>query len=162
MQKYLYWFLCTAVLGAVVLYGFLQTEDTIPLRFCVDSTSGTEEISPFDAGDGNYYVFLPSYADMEHVTVALPSDHEITLGNVCLTDGMACGNFVQETAYELIDHNQVISTLWFYQSANVATMYIDTATGSMTHIHEDKNYKENASVTVYESTGDLHHLDMPA
>lgn len=162
IQKYLYWFLCTAVLGAIVLFGFLQTEEHLPLKFRVASESGIEEISVFDAEDGNYYVFLPSYADMERTTIALPPSHTFTLAGIPLTDGMACGNYELETPYALTNAHEKASTLWFYQSANVATMYIDTATGTMTRIHEDKNYKEDATVTLYESTGDLHHLDMPA
>ena len=162
IQKYLYLFLCTAVLGAIVLFGFLQTEEHLPLKFRVASEFGTEEISVFDAEDGNYYVFLPSYADMERTTIALPPSHTFTLAGIPLTDGMACGNYELETPYALTNAHEKASTLWFYQSANVATMYIDTATGTMTRIHEDKNYKEDATVTLYESTGDLHHLDMPA
>lgn len=34
-------------------------------------------------------------------------------------------------------------------------MYIDTATGNMDRIHEDKNYEENASLTLYTADGTL-------
>ena len=109
----------------------------------------------YEAEDGNYYVFLPSYAELEELTVAMSSGQRISLGGVTLSNGMTCGEFVLETAYPFEINGRHEASLWFYKSDNVATMYIDTATGSMKKIHEDKNYEENASVTLYTEDGEI-------
>jgi hypothetical protein len=93
--------------------------------------------------DGNCYVFLPSYASMDQVTVTIHGNRRCSLGDVVLHDGMSCDSFELETPYDVVVNNHRETTLWFYQSANVATMYIDTDSGTMDYIHEDINYIQN-------------------
>ena len=146
LQKNFYWFICTVVLAIIVFYGLIMT--TAPqVRFSISSNEGIEEIGIYEAGDGNSYVFLPSYANMEDMRVVKSSDQQVTLDGINLSNGMTCEPFMLETGYPLEVNGHQETVLWFYQSANVATMYIDTITGNMERIHEDKNYEENASVT---------------
>lgn len=159
-QKYLY----ILLMSAVLLLGFIfiaQAADTALPHFQIQSpyNKEAESVSIFDAGDGNYYVFLPSYADMEHVTVSIPGNKGYSLGVTNLVDGMNCSGFKLETPYDFAVNEQIVATLWFYQSANVATMYIDTASGSIDHIHADKNYKEHASLLLYTPEGTLDFQD---
>ena len=157
LKKTFYWFICTVILVGIVLYGVLTA--TVPqLRFSISSNEGIGEISIYEAEDGNSYVFLPSYANMEDVRVALSSSHQISLGGINLSNGMTCETFMPETGYPLEINNSQKTILWFYQSANVATMYVDTVTGNMERIHEDKNYEENASVTLYTVDGKINYL----
>lgn len=154
LQKYIYWLICTTILVLILLCGmYLETDPQ--LRFCVTNNAGTEEISLYIAENGNSYVFLPSYTDLEHVTVVMPSNQQVFLDGVRLTNGMSCGEFALETAYQLEMNGRYETTLWFYKSANVATMYIDTATGSMEYIHKDKGYEENASITLFTADGKI-------
>lgn len=162
IRKYLYWLLITAVFGCIILYCVHGTSDALPLKFRVTGPSAAEEITLFDAQDGNCYVFLPSYADPEQVTVVLTSDREVRLGDVLLTDGMSCRNFEPDTAYTLKIGGKQVSTVFFCRSANVATMYITTATGNMVRIHEDKDYRESAAMTLYLPDGSIAHTDMQA
>ena len=133
----------------------LSTAFSTVLSFYV----GSEEIAVWDAEDGNYYVFLPSYADMEQVMLSSPEDKRITLGDTVLSGSMNCSGFVPEEPYALAVNEKKVATLWFCQSANVATLYIDTATGGMKHIHNDKNYEENVSVALYTAEGKIHYSD---
>lgn len=158
LQKNFYWFICTVVLAIIVFYGLIMT--TAPqVRFSISSDGQMEEISIYESEDGNSYVFLPSYANMEDVRVALSSSHQISLGGINLSNGMTCERFMLETGYPLEINNSQKTILWFYQSANVATMYVDTVTGNMERIHEDKNYEENASVTLYTADGNIDYYD---
>ena len=157
LQKNIYGIVGTVVLAIVVLYGVLTA--TVPqLRFSISSDGETREISVYKAEDGNSYVFLPSYANMEDVRVIMSPGQRISLGGINLSNGMTCENFMPETGYSLKINDRQKAVLWFYQSANVATMYLDTATGSMRRIHEDKNYEENASFTLYTADGKLNYL----
>ena len=160
IRKYLYLFICTIVLIGIVIYGFEQSDTAIPLSFVIENVHDSREIEAFDAQDGNCYVFLPTYVDMEQVSVRISSNQEVSLGNALLADGSSCSDYLLETAYPLHVGGRCVSTLWFYRSANVATMYIDTATGNMTRIHEDKTYRENASVTLYDPNGAIDFASM--
>jgi len=50
-------------------------------------------------------------------------------------------------------------TLTFCQSANVATLYINTATGSMDRVHNDKDYEEPSSMTLISTNGATTYTD---
>ncbi len=158
LQKNFYWFICTVVLAIIVFYGLIMT--TAPqVRFSISSDGQTEEISIYESEDGNSYVFLPSYANMEDVRVALSSSHQISLGGINLSNGMTCELFMLETGYPLEINGQQETVLWFYQSANVATMYIETSSGGMDTIYADKAHEENASIALHTPTGDIEYID---
>ena len=160
IKKYLYIFFCSIALLLLAAYASTQNQTSLPSFFIQNpNEAASEEVSIFDAKDRNFYVFLPSYADMEHVTVSLATKKEISIGNVLLYDGIDCGTFDLEIPYPFSINGQQIATLWFYQSENVATMYIDTATGSMEYIHKDKNHEENASITLYTADGEINYSD---
>lgn len=161
LQNYLYWLVGTVLLGAVILYGFLQTSITPTLRFCVTNEHGSQEIAVFEGEDGSRSVFLPSYAEMEQVTVVMPDRADISLGGIPLTDGMSCSSFEPKTEYELAIGGESAG-LRFLQADNVAALYIDTATGTMDRIHENKEYEEYAAVTLYTADGVIDHQDETA
>lgn len=158
VQKYGFIVLFTVILLCVSYY-FARTGYIPPLHFRVQSSFATEaeDLDIFVAGDGNYYVFLPSYADMDQVTTIMFGKKKFSIGDVTLSDGMACGAFELETPYDFMVNNHRMATLWFYKSANIATMYIDTETGSMDYIHEDKSNKEKASITIYTVAGEVNY-----
>lgn len=156
IQKYLSVAAFTALLFGIAVYFTPKTPIPLP-SFVVQGPegAGSQEISIFDAENGNYYVFLPSYAQLEQVTVAQPSHHHFSLEEIPLTDGMNCGIFDPETPYDFTVDNQQSATLWFFQSANVATMYVDTVSGNMKYLHQNKEHKETASVSLYAADGNL-------
>ena len=154
IRKYLYIVVCTAVLLCIVAAVSPEPEMPLP-HFLVQSPEAAEkqEISMYSPGDGNYYVFLPSYTSMDLVTISLPSNHFFSLGDSALTDGMTCGDFVLETPYLFTVDDQQTAVLWFYQSANVPAMYIDTVSGNMKYLHQNKDHEENASIMLYTEVG---------
>lgn len=163
LLKNFYWVICTVILSIIVLWGVAST--TVPrqqlsqLMFSISADGGTEEVSVYEAEDGNGYVFLPSYADMEEVCVAISSDQQFSLGGINLSNGMNCGAFMPQIGYPLEINGQQKASLWFCKSANVATMYIETASGSMDAIYADKTHEENASITLHTPTGDIEYID---
>lgn len=152
IRKYFYWAILTLVFGAIFLLGFLKSGD-LP-RFYITSDSHTEVISTYNAEDGNYYVFLPAYAELDDVTVEVPYFQPVTLDGIALENGMDCSRFQLETPYEL-HYKRTTATLWFYKSAGVATMYINTRSGSMDYIHSNKDYTENSSVSLFGVDGEI-------
>ena len=166
MKKYGYCLICSVILFAVLLFGFSKTEiytdHTYPLEFSIEQPPHDAVISIHESEDGSYYVFLPSYADMDELKAVVLAGMKVSLGDISVVDGMNCGAFALETAYPLTVNDQYVAQLQFYKSANVATMYIDMITGSLDRIHGDKNYSEQASVMLYTAEGVLDASDSKA
>ena len=156
IQKYFCLILCTILLISVALLAASKA-DTSSLFFLVQNPGKTnaEKISIFDAQDGNYYVFLPAYAEMERTILQFDDNHHFSLGGINLHNGMTCDAFHTETPYAFTIDDQCVATLWFYRSKNIPAMYIDTATGRMDNIHTDKHYKEDTTVTLYSDDGQV-------
>ena len=158
LRKNIHWIICTCVLAIIVLCGLPETKVPYP-RFCISSNAAAEEITVYEAENGNCYVFLPAYAELENVTVVMSSGQRVYLDGVKLTNGMSCAQFALETAYPFEINGRHQKTLWFYQSANVATVYIDTVTGSMKHIHSNRDIEESATISVYTADGNMDYIN---
>lgn len=150
--------LLTVLLTLGAAYVATKEDATAPW-FQIENEHGTRKITIFDAQDTNWYVFLPSYAEMEQVHVILPRGQKFMLGDVPLTSRMSCGGFAADTPYDLSVDGEFLATLWFCQSRNVATLYIDTASGEMTDIHNDKDHEEYVSMVLYMPDGSVDHRE---
>ena len=103
LQKYIYVPFFVVVLILLSLFAVKNTDTQSPAptseillpQFQIQNTDATktETISLFDAKDGNYYVFLPSYANWDQITLSLPAENRFSLGNTVLSDGMNCSGF---------------------------------------------------------------------
>lgn len=160
IRKYLH----ILVLTVVFLYAavhFMPEAVKSPMRFAVKNpiTSEKQEISLYRTSDRNCYVFLPSYAELDMVTISIPQDQLFFVGDYPLSDGMNCGNFALETPYDVTLANQKIATLYFLRSENVSTLYLDTASGNMNYIHQNKEHEETVSVRLYDVDGSLDFSD---
>ena len=160
IQKYLYILAFTVVLLGIAIWGTPKSGSSLP-RFLVrdPNTSRARSVSVFDAGNGNYYVFLPSYAELSQVTLSSTDGALFSVDEIPLSEGMDLGHFALETPYVFSLDQQEMGALWFFRSANVATMYLDTVSGDMTHLHQDKENKETASVTLYSTDGEILYSD---
>ena len=129
---------------------------SLSFRVFSDETSGEpQEIQCWNQDDERCYVFLPSYADLNRTEVQLKESNIYRLGGTQLTQGLNCGSFSLDTDYELTGEGFTPKILQFVQSANVATMYINTFSGSMERVHADKSYKERAEAAVYTANGQV-------
>lgn len=166
MKKYGYCLICSVALLAIMLFGLKRTEiytdPSYPLEFSLGQGVENASISIHESEDGIYYVFLPSYCEMSELKIELPEDVEASLSGTPLENGMNCSGFELEVPYSLCADNQYITDVYFYRSANVATMYVDTVTGNMDRIHRDKEYSEQASVMLYTAEGILDTSDASA
>lgn len=160
LEKYIYWLLFTVAWSLVCIVGLLNIQkDSVNtlLRFRIQSEAGAEEISVYEADDGSCYVFLPSYTNMEQITVSTTS--EGSLAGDELVNGMDCAHLELATDYELVIGNDYHTTVQFIQSSNVATLYINTVTGNMDRIHENQEYEETAAIVLYSNKGMLDCID---
>lgn len=117
---------------------------------------GEERIALWENDSGEYYVYLPSYADLSDVRFALHTEIPITIDGNTLFDGMLCEEFLLNTPYEFVFYSwgkRQERKITFVQSGDVATLYIDTQTGSMEFIHEKKENEESGKFCLYTENG---------
>jgi len=164
ITKYSYLIVFTILLISIGIYGFIHTElpdirSNIPITFIIESGESNMHLSLYQAEDRQCYVFLPSHAQMEQVKINTTANADISIGNTQIYDGIYCNVFEPGKNYVFKINNRPDMTLTFYQSANVATLYIDTATGSMTRIHNNKDYEEPSSLTLFLPNGEVSYSD---
>lgn len=145
-------------LAAIVYYGYWQQAKPSPdiLSFRIGTEDTAETISAWYDDEGTYYVFLPSYADIHTVTAAVNPAYIVEVDGVALSSETDLSAFTMGEPYDIRitrGRKTAEEQICFLQSANVATMYIDTQSGSMQHIHADKEYKETVRVAMFDESG---------
>ena len=155
--------LCLAVvllLLLVVLVCVVQskTRNIDPFFIQLSTDGKCEIIRLWEQETGEYYVFLPSYADFPEAEIRLNTTVPIYVDGEILTEGMDCEIFQSDVVYDVTytawgkEYNH---TIVFMKSANVATMYIDTESGSMEYIHDKKGNEETGTISLYTPEGTL-------
>lgn len=149
-----------ALLAAAVFWSVKESEwdGTVSLSVVVSSDSGSEEIRCWGNETGEYYIFLPSYAELSQVEIHTNTRKKVYLDDQMLKDGMTCDNFQRNVRYDLtytagegVHH----FPFTFVQSANVPAMYISVASGSMAYIHAQKGNEEPGTLRLYTAGGEL-------
>lgn len=162
LRKNIYWLVASTFLLLLTLFLFSKTEPPKTISFRLLGNDYTADISVHESNDGNFYVFLPSYAEMGQLESVVPQRLDASLGGIPLVDAMSCEMLEPETPYAYCVNGQYVADLLFYRSANVATLFIETASGGMERIHEDKNYSEPAIATIVSDQGEIECYDCNA
>ena len=142
-----------------VYFAGIQIKEENPVAFRVEITSDghTEHIDYWQGPDGCYYVFLPGYVAFEDIKFDVRASKAFINGEE-LKDGMNCAIFEKDCFYDFSYKSwgkTYTGQIQFMQSANIATMYIGTDSGSMDHIHQLKGNEESGSMVLYAADGQL-------
>jgi hypothetical protein len=161
-RKIIVLLLTLLLLGAAVLIAIIQMdqEDTLPLSVQIFSNERTENIYCWKDSEGAYYVFLPTYADLSEMKFHLDTSVPVWLDGRWISDGDICEGFQLNIPYELSYsqyHKVYKTTLTFMQSANIATVYMKTASQSMDYIHAEKGNEETGTISIYDCNGRLNY-----
>lgn len=130
------------------------------LAVFVDFPDGVQSINIWkEESDGVYYFFLPSGSE----------NYKITFGNLDKQSTLRLGNHVfdsQESIAEDIEYQQKYEMEFlmdgqslgtgqvvFVKSANLPSLFVETASGTMDNIHADKEVKEEATITMLNENG---------
>ncbi len=156
--------LLTAVFLGLALLGWTQEPEEAPEKVnnapafsvLVTANGETEQIRCWQRQDGNFYVFLPSYARLSETVISLDASQNLLVDGIPLTDGMSCGNFQLGMSYP-VEWNGQKTTLQFVRSGNMPALHIDTASGTMDHIHAKKGNAESGKLRLYNADGSLSH-----
>lgn len=149
----------TVLLTAVFLFAATQEEavepEDVSLLFSVRTGQNAEIIRCWENMEGEYVVFLPSYADQDQVFI-IPGNARISIGDVLVTSGTSCRGFAMDKAYPFAytaDGRTLESTITFVKSENIPSLYIDVSSGNMEYIHMDKNHEESGTLRLYDPEG---------
>lgn len=108
--------------------------------------------------DGEYYVFLPAYAQTAEAGICPNPIYDVFIDGQKVAWNQSCADFPVNTKLELYFRswgNEGYETVTFVQSGNVATMYIHVPSGNMEYIHEQKGNEEPGWIRVYTKEGNL-------
>ena len=148
------------MIAVVMFVGYYHVSSTakIPISAKIMVNDCSENIMCWQNENGDYYIFLPSYAELSQVSLSKETSSEIFLDESPIVDGMTCETLKLDYPYVLTYMyygREVVKTLTIVRSGNVPTMYIDTFSGSMEYIHEKKGNEESAVMRVYDASGNL-------
>ena len=131
-------------------------EDALPISVQTSASGRTEDISCWEGEAGQYYVFLPSFADLSETTIRTEAGAEVHIGGQALKNGQSCGSFhiSEPYALEYSNHGEAREgTITFLLSAQVPSMHIDVQSGNMDYIHALKGNKESGRIRIYNVDG---------
>lgn len=128
--------------------------------FAVRVREGTgEEIecwkSPYEAP---YYLFLPSYGNQDECYICLNSGDTLRIGEDEFENGNTLDSLLlnQEYEFELLqkEGTRVEGSLMIMQSNHLPALFIDTESGTMEEIHQDKKYRDGGSYCLVAADGE--------
>ena len=121
-------------------------------------TDGGEETIKSWKKDDTYYIFLPSGADPDQARIVTNPLFPIRIDGRNVDGETVCGAFPIFEKLPLTHRKRgkiQEETVGFCQSENVPALYIDTASGSMDYIHEEKGNAEPGKLRLYRDDGTL-------
>ena len=130
-----------------------------PLFSLIVESAGKEEyIRCWESGEGDYYVFLPGPDALHHARFQPKSGVTISLNGVALSQDEMLDDIVWNFPYSMEaaeDDRKIHASVTFLCSENVPSLFLDTASGSMDHIHREKGNEEPGSMRLYQADGTL-------
>ena len=130
----------------------------IPISAKITSNGASETVTCWQNENGEYYLFLPAYAELSEVSIRKETSVELFLDGMPILDGMSGEELETDRPYVLtytLYGKERRGTLTIMRSGGVPTMYIDTLSGNMDYIHEKKRNEESASIRLYDANGIL-------
>lgn len=152
-------YLMTAILVFAMILAELvmMKQEGFSFYVKVATVDGTETIKAWH-DNGCYYVFLPSYADPNQAELVTSLRAPLWIQGERVKKGAVCGSFPfneeLDIRYNVLGEIQE-EKVYFCQSGNVPTLYIDTASGTMDYIHEQKGNEESGKLRLYTAEGTL-------
>ncbi|GEM_PF-5281047 len=164
----IYVILCLAVIAGISFYVFYldKTEDRHisegyedSLYVYVKEGKRTEIIKSW-MEEETIYFFLPSYAKKDNIFIGT-LDHIGFNGSTYYQDS-PIKNVEYGRVYTIEDlgeNNIEAKTIVFLKSSNLGTVFIDTESGGIDYLYEDKDNKENANMRLYTQNGTVQYDD---
>lgn len=102
--------------------------------------------------DGTYYLFVPSAIDLANAKISFNADADVFVGSTKLVNGEVTDAFNGKTEVTLTCDGENFKVIIINEST-VASVFIETESGSLDAIHADKSHKEEGNITIMNSDG---------
>ena len=119
--------------------------------------SGQEVLRCQEVGQKTYCLFLPGFAGPEDLVLQANTRNTVCLNGRQITPEATWGDLPMDTDLDLVytsrggrEHRFLLRLV---SSRNVAALFLETASGSLEHIHEEKGNQEPASMNLYTPEG---------
>lgn len=149
----------TAIFVLLIICISNQDEEwgNAPFSILVELGEKREEIACWMNSEGEAYIFLPGGVRLETALVKKHSSAMVSIDGRQLYSGMLCDVFQLDKPYllEYEGMDEKEHSVRFVQSAKIATMFIDTESGSMEYIHAKKGNEEAGELRLYLENGVL-------
>jgi hypothetical protein len=143
-----------------------EGESFSTLAFLDRQTGAEETIIPYYSRVQDvYYLFLPSYADTGKVSIYFEGAAKALFQNGTETQTLKRGETLdvleQDVMYELSFEGEDETTAGFciMQSSNLPAMFVETESGSMEAVDDDKDYQEKGRYSLVDVDGALLFAD---
>ena len=161
--------LCTLIILSlfgifVLLYGETKNELCISMQnniiITIDTNGSKRDIYPYlNPIDGLTYFFLPAYVDDNTIYIKSPLGKTVTLNGEPLKNRYKL-EWQNNEIYNLSITDSISSPgseyqIVFMKSANLPTIFIETQSGSMEYLHENKENREPGQICIMEENGEL-------
>ena len=141
------------ILGIVILE---NREALLDKKMEISVMAGEQVINAWEQ-DGIYYIFLPSYAEMEEVYLTpYSAEFIVKENNTFIEQGETLELLPTDCRISCInDYTGEEFLLYVMQSANLPALFLETDSGSIEQICADKEFEENGNLTVLDEEGRL-------
>lgn len=141
------------IFGIVILE---NREALLDKKMEISVTAGEQVINAWEQ-DGIYYIFLPSYAEMEEVYLTpYSAEFIVKESNTFIEQGETLELLPTDCRISCInDYTGEEFLLYVMQSANLPALFLETDSGSIEQICADKEFEENGNLTVLDEEGRL-------
>jgi len=149
--------LLSAVMLLVILLMAIHTVPEPVREHPVAIQAGSEILDVWTEDGENYYAFLPGHVRFEDAVV-LPRQDAVTLEKKVLP--LPCDTLIPDQTYDLSwqeDGQSHQGTLHMLHTGGVATLYLETQSGSMDFIHSEKGNAEYGRMRLYDEAGNLNY-----
>lgn len=143
-----------SIIGIIVIVFLDNRNNPASKQKTLYFTLDEETISTWEQ-DNTFYLFLPSYADIDDVKLCSYSDKFTVTGtDRYIKHGSSLRGLPTDQDIKCVfgKHGNPF-VLYIMQSKNVSTIFVETDSGDITEILSDKEHKENGKICVFTEEG---------
>lgn len=123
------------------------------IKNITDSENDADIVVNWFASNSKYYLFVPAAMSLDEAVIDFAAFADVYCGETKLTDG--------DSAAFLKDKQQVTLTcdgasydVVIFSESKVASVFIETESGSLDAVHADKEHKEKGKITIINTDGE--------
>ena len=159
MKKRL-WIIVGTIVMACLLLACTYMESALNKRSIYSEiqllVNGKEIVELWENEETNsVYAFFPSYAELDKTEFLFNDRINVIIDGTKIENRDDCSSYELNQKHSLSINGASPVDLFFLQSANTASMYLNTATGSMDQTDKDKKKKERVNIVLYSQDGSL-------